>query len=152
MPFICGQHYLEDAGAKDCLLVHQSRPIAQREHVRWRLVEEVAHSLTSASSSVRTVEDPFRAAEGVVNVLIERSDLLQEAARAFTGEVTLSDDELWAEVQRRQLVVRIGFVNANLRSQYEDHRYVLFDQDWQNRWPVFGLRGGDSIHEVDDQP
>jgi hypothetical protein len=59
----------------------------------------------------------------------------------------ISDDDLWAEVQRRELATVIGYVRPDSVSADDEgrERYLLFERTWLHRWPVYGLRGGDSI-------
>jgi len=61
--------------------------LSRRQEVRQALTEAVQRSVTSAADSGRTVEDPRKAAEYVVNMLtMYDTTLLVAAARVF-GEV-----------------------------------------------------------------
>lgn len=64
----------------------------------------------------------------------------------------VSDEELWAEVERRELVIQVGWVNPSIvtevngpefREPYRGH--ILWERHWLYRWPVYGLRGGTTV-------
>lgn len=61
-----------------------------------------------------------------------------------------TDDELWEEVLRRQLVIEIGFVNPDIIiGDGPTTGHILWERNWRNRWPVYGLRGGDTINPLE---
>lgn len=68
----------------------------------------------------------------------------------WDGEA-VSDEALWAEVERRELVTLVGYVNPDGLIEDTDGRghrvmgHMLWESTWVNRLPVYGLRGGDHV-------